>query len=283
MRAKVLRKFLILAALIFLTPPAMAGFRDGVTAFKLGNYERAYQEWLPLAEGGDPSAAFNLGFMYEHGYGVPINYDNALRWYKRATSSRLGAAEYRIGMIYEYGIGVASNLMEAKMWYEEGARKKNANARAGLSRVDAKLGSTAGRATDSGCGGGGIYVYDTENATVDQSRADCVVSQHTGTLHVNKSIVGHTALTTPDLDKLRETVTALCETPSQKGHYLKIEGDLNVGATLKVVGINGGGKITKEDWRGISQTLSHYKTDPRECAIALTPILLRALTGSPQP
>jgi hypothetical protein len=85
------------------------------------------------------------------------------------------------------------------------------------------------------------------------------------------------ALDKQGLDAIDKAVQHICVQPAQKGTYLKIEGDLNVGATLKIVGVNGTGKITKETWDGISQTADQYKTDPRQCAMAITPVLTAAM------
>jgi hypothetical protein len=82
-----------------------------------------------------------------------------------------------------------------------------------------------------------------------------------------------------DLTALQTAVHNICVQPDQKGEYLKIEGDLNVGATLKIVGVGGSGKITKESWDGISQKADQYKTDPRACAASITPILVNAMTA----
>jgi hypothetical protein len=82
------------------------------------------------------------------------------------------------------------------------------------------------------------------------------------------------------LAALQSAVREMCVQPDRKGNYLRVEGDLNAGATLRVVGVNGQGKVTKEDWDGISQRLDQYKTDPRACAISLVGILVPILVGS---
>jgi hypothetical protein len=89
---------------------------------------------------------------------------------------------------------------------------------------------------------------------------------------------GASALTSNDLAVLQETVSKICVQPDKKGSYLKIEGDLGAGAILKIVGVNGEGKVTKEDWEGISQRLDQYKTDPRQCAITVLPLLIGAMS-----
>ena len=87
------------------------------------------------------------------------------------------------------------------------------------------------------------------------------------------------ALDEHGLIAIQTAVQQICVQPSQKGAFLKIEGDLTIGATLKIVGVDGAGKITKEDWDGISQRADQYKTDPRQCAVAITPILVAAMNA----
>jgi hypothetical protein len=80
-----------------------------------------------------------------------------------------------------------------------------------------------------------------------------------------------------DLIELQRAVHEICAQPDRKETYLKIEGDLNNGAILKIAGVNSAGAITKEQWDGISQTLNS-SADPRACAISLVGILIPALT-----
>ena len=54
-----------------------------------------------------------------------------------------------------------------------------------------------------------------------------------------------TALDRNDLDALQTAVHAFCVQPDQKGKYLKIEGDLSAGATLKVVGVSGADRVER--------------------------------------
>lgn len=81
------------------------------------------------------------------------------------------------------------------------------------------------------------------------------------------------ALDQADLAALQASVREMCVQPDRKGSFFTVEGDLDAGATLRVVGVKAGGKITKEDWDGISQRLDQYKTDPRQCAISIVGLL----------
>ena len=43
-----------------------------------------------LADAGNSDAQFSLGFRYEKGWGVPINYAEAIKWYRKASTSKQG-------------------------------------------------------------------------------------------------------------------------------------------------------------------------------------------------
>jgi hypothetical protein len=88
---------------------------------------------------------------------------------------------------------------------------------------------------------------------------------------------------TSNLGALQTAVRQMCVQPDQKGHYLRYEGDLQAGATLRVLGVNGEGTVTKEQWDGINQRLDQYKTDPRECAIQVLGILIPSFYPPPPP
>lgn len=92
------------------------------------------------------------------------------------------------------------------------------------------------------------------------------------------SITQAQTIDTAGLAALQNAVREMCVQPDRRGNYLKVEGDLNAGATLRIAGVNGQGRVTKEDWEGLNQRLDQYKTDPRECAINLTGVLLPILT-----
>lgn len=81
---------------------------------------------------------------------------------------------------------------------------------------------------------------------------------------------------------LDELVSKLCLSPSQAGKYwdFKVDGNAGVNGIIRLfsAGINGEATLTKGEWEGVQQVLkSHQVIDNksfRECAIALTPLLL---------
>ena len=85
------RLLLILLTLVVLlfnpTEGWSADFQKGWDAAQRGDYATALREWKPLAEQGNANAQFNLGSMYEGGYGVPRDYVKAYMWINLAAAN----------------------------------------------------------------------------------------------------------------------------------------------------------------------------------------------------
>ncbi len=73
--------------------PAETDFEVWVEAWSRGDYDKAVQEFRPLAEQGYATAQTNLGFMYAKGHGVPKDYVQAYVWYTLAASQGDALAE----------------------------------------------------------------------------------------------------------------------------------------------------------------------------------------------
>lgn len=107
----------IIAAVLLLETAAQAqSFRQGVSAFNRHDYMQASQVFIPLAERGNPSAQAYLGFMFETGRGVPLNYTEAAMWYRRAAEQGDSLAQYSLGLLYDKGFGVPRDIVEANKW-----------------------------------------------------------------------------------------------------------------------------------------------------------------------
>ncbi len=74
-----------------LTVPAWAGVNEGVGAFNRGDYATALREYRPLAKQGNAIAQNNLGVMNDIGKGVPQDYAEAMKWYRKAAEQVLWA------------------------------------------------------------------------------------------------------------------------------------------------------------------------------------------------
>lgn len=69
------------------------------------------------AEQGIADAQNALGVMYYNGEGVPQDYGEAVRWYRRAADQGLAAAQFNLAVMYDRGRGVPQDDPEAVTWY----------------------------------------------------------------------------------------------------------------------------------------------------------------------
>ena len=69
-----------------------AGVKEGVAAYEAKDYATALTELQALAEQGDAKAQAYLGLMYAFGNGVPLDYAQALKWYRLAVVMVCGSA-----------------------------------------------------------------------------------------------------------------------------------------------------------------------------------------------
>ena len=69
----------------------MAGpVEDAVSANDRGDYATAMRLFRPLTENGDAIAQYYLGDLYDKGRGVPQNYAEATKWYRRSSERIAG-------------------------------------------------------------------------------------------------------------------------------------------------------------------------------------------------
>ena len=110
-------RIMVLPLLLTMHGLASGGINTGHMAYSQGDYDTALQEWRSLAERGNAGAQLNLGFMYDHGYGVPQSYEEAIRWYRKAAEQGNDRAQYNLGLMYDSGYGVPQDYVQAHMWY----------------------------------------------------------------------------------------------------------------------------------------------------------------------
>ena len=106
--------------MLFSTQPFVLAqdFNKGLAAYEAGDYDSALEEWNPLAEMGNASAQYKLGYMYKTGKGVPLDYGGAVRWYHLAAIQGNASAQSNLGFMYKTGKGVPQDFLQAYMWYE---------------------------------------------------------------------------------------------------------------------------------------------------------------------
>ena len=91
-------------------------------------YKKAYEKAMSLANGGDPSAQFVVGKIFDYGNGgVEQNQEVAVRWYRRAAEQGYPGAQFNMGNCCQLGEGVAMNKEEAVYWYRQASLQGDAD------------------------------------------------------------------------------------------------------------------------------------------------------------
>ena len=79
-------------------------------------------EWFRKAAAQQyPPAEFQVGQLYDFGFGVVQNDSEALSWYRRAAEHGHAAAGRAVGDFYQKGRGVTADAKEASQWYRRAA------------------------------------------------------------------------------------------------------------------------------------------------------------------
>lgn len=110
----------IVAALV-VAAPAFADYEAGVAAYRDGDYETAFAEWLADAEAGDPQAQYLIGAMYRAGEGTEQSDEAAADWYRRASEQGYARAQFNLGVMYQKGEGVPRDDSIAAVLYRQAA------------------------------------------------------------------------------------------------------------------------------------------------------------------
>ena len=64
--------------------PTDREFRNGLSAYNSGNYLKALEIWLPLAQHEDAPSQAGVGFIYHRGLGVEVDDQKAFFWLRKA-------------------------------------------------------------------------------------------------------------------------------------------------------------------------------------------------------
>ena len=110
----------------------------GYQSYLKGNYDAAYEEWLPLAELGDAEAQFNLGVMHDEGAGIEQDLAVAAGWYQKAAEQGFVDAQSNLGMMYYHGHGVPCDLEKARTWFQKAASQGDQESADYLKQINGK-------------------------------------------------------------------------------------------------------------------------------------------------
>jgi TPR repeat protein len=109
--------------------PSIAGFAEGVAAYKADNYALALKEIAPLARAGNAAAQYVIGAMYYTGNGVPQDQKMAVSWFRKAAQQDHPDAQYALGLMYRYHVaGLPEDAVIAYMLWNLAAANGHRNA-----------------------------------------------------------------------------------------------------------------------------------------------------------
>jgi hypothetical protein len=113
----------------------------GYQSYLKGDYEAAYNEWLPLAKLGDAEAQYNLGVLYDEGAGVEKDLSSAADWYRKAAEQGFMDAQTNLGIMYFHGQGVPRDHREAMKWFQQAASQGDREAAGYLKKISSERGA----------------------------------------------------------------------------------------------------------------------------------------------
>ena len=80
------------------------------------NFQEAVKWWRKAAEQGGDSAQYNLGWMYSNGKGVEQNAKEAVKLFRKSAMQGNAEAQHNLGIMYYNGRGVQEDYMTAYAW-----------------------------------------------------------------------------------------------------------------------------------------------------------------------
>lgn len=100
---------------------APAQFELGLLNAMNGSYAEAAVWYEKAAGQGLPMAQNNLGNLYRHGRGVPVDHQKAFNLFKIAAEKGIDQAQENLALCYEDGEGVEQNYAVAAQWHQKAA------------------------------------------------------------------------------------------------------------------------------------------------------------------
>ena len=116
---------LAFAALCFASEARAGSVNAGMRAYARHDYARAAPLLLPEAARGSAVAQTYIGYMYQHGLGVPQNYQAAAGWFNEAAQQGEPTAQFFLGLLFDKGYGVPEDWVQAEVWLNLAASQAN--------------------------------------------------------------------------------------------------------------------------------------------------------------
>ena len=117
--------FLLISMSFFSVAEEENLFEEGIVAYEAGDYEKAKDLLIILAEQDHSGSQFIIATMYNTGKGVKKDIDTAIRWYIQASNNGNASAAYMLASKYRYGDGVIQDYEQALKFYTIASSKKD--------------------------------------------------------------------------------------------------------------------------------------------------------------
>ncbi len=103
--------------LILAASSARADLAAGLEAMAKGDETTARQHLAPLAEAGEPRAAFAMGELALHRRSAAPDFAAAAQWYEKAALKGHAQAQLRLGALHALGMGASESAQRAYFWF----------------------------------------------------------------------------------------------------------------------------------------------------------------------
>ena len=131
---------LLFLFLCIVTTTLRADFNDGVVAYLMADYEKAFTTMQSLAETSDHGyAQYYMAMMYLKGQGVDQDYKSASDWFRKASEKNIPQAQFKLAELYFKGRGVPKDYEYAYIWYSVGASHKHELSVSAVKKAKKKL------------------------------------------------------------------------------------------------------------------------------------------------
>lgn len=125
----------LLLTFLMVFPVLADPLEDSTNAYRRGDYKTAYQLIKPQAEKGDAAAQLFLGFMYDEGKGVPQDFDEAAKWYRRAAKQGNKTAQHNLDLM-DAQAQVPKGNAEMEKWHRKATESGNPSTQSNLGLMD---------------------------------------------------------------------------------------------------------------------------------------------------
>lgn len=107
-------------------------FKKGYQEYSKGNYKKAIEYGKKSCDTyGYSKGCFGLGYLYEHGEGLPKDMDKALEYYKKSLKPNTnlcnqndGQACFELGYLYKNGFAVKKDVKKALELFKKSCNLK---------------------------------------------------------------------------------------------------------------------------------------------------------------